>query len=569
MKGKPFALFGAILALLGLAGITSAAGPASQPDWPQWRGPNRDGVAPNSPKLLDAWPKGGPKLLWKSDPIPGGPSGRFAPDGGAGSPVVADGRVFLFSDHASKYVVTSKMLADWGWMDGVPDDLAKKIEEARLSRNSKLAGTALDKYIDDFLGTLEPDQAKKFGEHIRKRITLGGGRGGDTTAGWWGMATIVGAGATDKEFATYGEWENISYKGKSFRDHDLVNGHGDSGTGGNFIQATVLRQVTRTDTVYCLDAATGKQLWKQEFPGESSKEYGFYWFTGAAGTPAIVNGRCYVAGGSGLYCLSTKDGSVIWKNKTTFTHCSPLVADGKVYVTFAHLVDADKKKSWGELRAYDAETGKFLWANPKVGGDTEGSPALWTHDGKSYLIVAAGSSGGLLCIDGAAGELAWQEKSVDLGSGAYGGHATPVVRGDLVVSQTAAVYKITPQKAEILWKAASGDYGCSPIVVQNHLYMCGGYAPLRCVDMTTGTVAWKKNDGSRTFSPILADDKIFLFRDSGMGMIKASADKVEELGRFEPVSGLMGLASPAIAGGKLYLRLNDCVACYDLRAEAK
>jgi hypothetical protein len=35
-------------------------------DWPQWRGPNRDGVS-NEKGLLKTWPKGGPKLLWTFD----------------------------------------------------------------------------------------------------------------------------------------------------------------------------------------------------------------------------------------------------------------------------------------------------------------------------------------------------------------------------------------------------------------------------------------------------------------------------------------------------------------------
>src|SRR5262245_31324250 len=33
-------------------------------DWPQWRGPNRDGVSQET-GLLKEWPKQGPKLLWK------------------------------------------------------------------------------------------------------------------------------------------------------------------------------------------------------------------------------------------------------------------------------------------------------------------------------------------------------------------------------------------------------------------------------------------------------------------------------------------------------------------------
>ena len=43
---------------LGLAALTPAGG-----DWPQWRGPNRDGVSKET-GLLQKWPKEGPKLAW-------------------------------------------------------------------------------------------------------------------------------------------------------------------------------------------------------------------------------------------------------------------------------------------------------------------------------------------------------------------------------------------------------------------------------------------------------------------------------------------------------------------------
>lgn len=43
-----------------------AVGPLSAADWPQWRGPNRDGVSAET-GLLKEWPKDGPKLAWKAD----------------------------------------------------------------------------------------------------------------------------------------------------------------------------------------------------------------------------------------------------------------------------------------------------------------------------------------------------------------------------------------------------------------------------------------------------------------------------------------------------------------------
>jgi outer membrane protein assembly factor BamB len=67
----------AVLLLFTLAPLSAA-------DWPQWGGPNRDGVSPET-GLLKAWPKGGPKLAWKADL--GGV--------GYGSPAVAGDRLFV------------------------------------------------------------------------------------------------------------------------------------------------------------------------------------------------------------------------------------------------------------------------------------------------------------------------------------------------------------------------------------------------------------------------------------------------------------------------------------------
>ncbi len=52
------------------ATITSPA-PLSAADWPQWRGPNRNGISPET-GLLQAWPKEGPRLLWKVSGIGAG-----------------------------------------------------------------------------------------------------------------------------------------------------------------------------------------------------------------------------------------------------------------------------------------------------------------------------------------------------------------------------------------------------------------------------------------------------------------------------------------------------------------
>jgi len=73
------------LAVVALSLVAPAPkGGAAKGDWPQWRGPNRDGHSAAT-GLLTKWPEGGPKLLWKIDKL--GP--------GFGSPALAGGRLFI------------------------------------------------------------------------------------------------------------------------------------------------------------------------------------------------------------------------------------------------------------------------------------------------------------------------------------------------------------------------------------------------------------------------------------------------------------------------------------------
>jgi outer membrane protein assembly factor BamB len=67
--------------------VVSVVLPAGAADYPQWRGPDRSGVSPDT-GLLKEWPKGGPVLLWKQQNIGNGYS----------TPAVAGGRIYLVSD---------------------------------------------------------------------------------------------------------------------------------------------------------------------------------------------------------------------------------------------------------------------------------------------------------------------------------------------------------------------------------------------------------------------------------------------------------------------------------------
>ena len=67
-----------------LAFLAAVAGSALAADWPQWRGPDRNGVSKDT-GLLQEWPEGGPKLRWKRTDI--GP--------GYSTPIIVGGKVYL------------------------------------------------------------------------------------------------------------------------------------------------------------------------------------------------------------------------------------------------------------------------------------------------------------------------------------------------------------------------------------------------------------------------------------------------------------------------------------------
>lgn len=64
------------------------------PGWAQWRGPRRDGVSDET-GLLDAWPAGGPKLLWSADGL----------GGGYCSPVIGGGGIYIAGDVGQQLVI--------------------------------------------------------------------------------------------------------------------------------------------------------------------------------------------------------------------------------------------------------------------------------------------------------------------------------------------------------------------------------------------------------------------------------------------------------------------------------
>jgi outer membrane protein assembly factor BamB len=253
------------LAIVSLAGVPQVAGrPAVHAaEWPQWRGPARDGVAHDSPALCNALPPEGLHPVWTSEEIP---SGNF---GGWGSPVVAGGRVYLFVHSKAKGQEGDPPPKKYPWLPpekrvGMTDEEYAEYERLRRDEDEMLS-----KFYD-----------------FRETVYALDAQTGQTL------------------------WKNEI---KSVYTRFLQSGSPAVVDGRLYILGAGRR-------ARCLDALTGLELWATRLPGEFRDEYMMSSFAVADGVAAVLCGHLF-----GLDAVSGEILWQGDEQQTRGTHSSPVV----------------------------------------------------------------------------------------------------------------------------------------------------------------------------------------------------------------------------------------------------
>ena len=510
-------------------------------DWPQWMGPQRSNVAPESPELVDSFAEGKPRVLWTSEEVIGGWKG------GWGTVAVRDGKAYVFSSFNYKVPfpqrkLEKKALEGLGWTKDFPEDLAKKVEDVRK-------GDALNKirdrkkkesWINNWMKENVPDDLKRFRGAVQRRL-----RGG---AKWLSdeqlrkLETII-----DKEFPNQGA---------------LDAWYTENGFDKNARQRT--KRVIPTanpaarDFILCLDAATGKALWKTELPATHMSYPG-------SSTPLLEDGTVYLLSSDGFICaVDVEKGELKWKtecprrNNWHRTRCSsPVVADGAVIV----LTEA------GTI-AVDAKTGAKRWEERGISNEGS-SPTPVTMGGKTWLLVNGSKK--LSLVDPATGKSPWFVRG--------GGEGSAVVAGDIVVLNAGQAggglraWKLAGDKEpEELWQVPLSDDYTTPVVYKDHVYAIGKQGKkwkMVCVTLADGKVAWEQEmpKDAEYSMPIVADGKILAVVGKELYLIKATPEKYVELGKAD--LGLERWTSATIADGKVYLRRAKAIICCDVTCESR
>lgn len=254
-----------------------AASPAPAADWPQWRGPSRDGISAET-NLLREWPKDGPKLLWQTKDLGSGYS----------TPAVADGRI---------YMMVNK---------GIEDERVKSLD---AKNGREVWSTRLGK-----VGS--PDQQPNF-PAARSTPTVDGqvlyalSSDGDLVCLNTADGRIVWRKSLTADFGGKpGTW--------AYAESPLIDG-----------EQLVCVPGGPDATVVALNKKTGEVLWKCPLPGGDAAGYASVIIVEAA------ERRQYVAfPANGLIGVDAKTGRLLWryeKTKGLGNIVTPVARDGLIY----------------------------------------------------------------------------------------------------------------------------------------------------------------------------------------------------------------------------------------------
>jgi outer membrane protein assembly factor BamB len=329
---------------------------------------------------------------------------------------------------------------------------------------------------------------------------------------------------------------------------------------------------TPTDEVVaCWDAATGRSLWRFAYPNQYEERMG----SGPRSTPAVDGDRIYTVGPTGiLHCLRAGTGELVWRHDLLDEFHAPRPQYG---VAFSPLIDGDVVyvlpggEKGNSVAAFDKYTGRLVWQalEDPVGYS---SPILVTAAGVRQLLVLTNMA--LVSLSPRDGAVLWRypwvtpngfniatpialDNYVFLSSG-YGKGCTLLEIGTNPAGSLAArpVYEHNRMR----------NYFSSSVCYRGYLYGFDN-SDLVCMDVRTGKTLWREK-GIRSFkkgSLLISDGHLIILSEYGkLHLAEATPEGYREKAHFQ-VSENKCWTVPILAAGRLYVRDESCLRCFDLR----
>ena len=359
-----------------------------------------------------------------------------------------------------------------------------------------------------------------------------------------------------------------------------------SGLGKGFSSVAVsggkiftLGERKKSAVLIALDEKDGKELWAMKVGGGSPNS-----------TPTVDGDLVYALGRDGdLVSCESSTGKELWRKNFEKDFGGKMMS-GWGY-SESPLVDGEKLVCTpggkdAVIVALEKKTGKVIWkaAKPEQigpnGQDGAGYSSMVTSEacGTRQYVQLMGR--GVISVSARDGRFLWAYNRIANGTANI---PTPVTSGDYVFCSSGYGAGAALLKVERAGDGLKADevYFLPSKTVQNHhggMVLVGDYIYFghgqnqgfpTCIEMKTGKIAWQpgRGPGEGSAAVLFADGNLYFRYESGvMALIEANPEKYVLKSTFKIPSHLAeSWPHPVIAGGRLYLRDQEVLLCYDLK----
>ena len=326
--------------------------------------------------------------------------------------------------------------------------------------------------------------------------------------------------------------------------------------------------VENTCTIVCLDALTGKPIWKHSFAADiGDRDFE----GGSISTPAVDGDRVFALGRYGdLFCFDAASGKVVWQ-ENIHAETKIRVPDwgfGGSPLVMGNLLILNVGKAGV---AMNKTTGKVVWKSENEDAGYSTPVPMMMRD-KSLVVLSDRRE--FSAVDVQTGKEFWHFKWVTQ----YGANAAdPIVDGDRVLISSgygkgAALLQSAEGEPKAIWKSrVLRSHLNPPVKLGDFVYGFDGDngspdAPsLKCIEFATGKEKWSQarfGGGSL----IIADGKLIVLNEKGeLFIAPASPDDFKPTAHAQVLSGKCW-TSPVLANGLIYCRnATGDVVCLDVR----
>lgn len=319
--------------------------------------------------------------------------------------------------------------------------------------------------------------------------------------------------------------------------------------------------------VTAFDRATGARRWEWSTKAEGTMPSVHDKHNLASSSPVTDGERVYAWFGTGQLAAIDLSGKTVWTKhlgteygpfEINWGHASsPTVHKGQLLLICYH-----DRASY--LLSLDAATGTVRWKADQPTGVTSYSTPLVVEPAAGPAEVIVNSSAGLSAFNVASGAPLWRFDETNRFP-----VPMPAVHDGIIY--TSRGYRSSPFMAirpggtgdiansHVLWRVPSGAPYISSLVHHNGLvYMVGDVGVLTVTDAKTGERVYQERIGGvYSASPVAGDGKIYLLSEDGETIVLSAGRTPTILARNK--LDARQLASPAISGGRLFIRSDDAV----------